>query len=89
MMTTNFLLRLADGSLYAEECGVFCDEKEQGADAADAGRERIEADLAARNITPEAIHYKMDNKLCEWKSQFTTQSYRCAPQLSIINNAAH
>ena len=84
MMTTNFLLRQKDGSLYEEECGVFCDEKEQGADCADAGRERIEADLNKRNIYPKAIHYKMDNKLCEWKSQFTTQSFRCAAYFSGI-----
>ena len=60
-----------------EEVGVFCDEKEQGADCAEAGLRRLEVDLAAR-VDFRAMYAMQDNKSCEWKSRFTVQDFRRA-----------
>jgi hypothetical protein len=64
-----------------EETSIFCDEKEQGADCADAGTERLEADIEGRigadaTCIVDAWHSNFDNKSCEWKSRFTIADYK-------------
>eukprot|EP01052_Picozoa_sp_SAG31_P035423 SAG31_NODE_4274_length_3387_cov_41.794708_3_plen_238_part_01 len=58
-----------------EEVCVFCDAKDQGADCAAAGINRVEREVRDRACVV-AWHAKADNKMCEWKSRFTTQDFR-------------